>query len=91
MADSNITKRALAQAMKGLMAKQPFAKISVGDICEACGKPYIVQSGLQKYCPECAKTVVPETVREHKREYMAEHSEELNAARGEKRKKSKEK
>lgn len=37
MADSNITKRALAQAMKGLMAKQPFAKISVGDICEACG------------------------------------------------------
>lgn len=37
MADSNITKRALAQAMKGLMAKQPFAKISVGDICETCG------------------------------------------------------
>ena len=37
MADSNITKRALAQAMKGLMAKQPFSKISVGDICEACG------------------------------------------------------
>ena len=37
MADSNITKRALAQAMKGLMAKQPFSKISVGDICKACG------------------------------------------------------
>ncbi len=37
MADSNITKRALAQAMKKLMAKEPFSKISVGDICEACG------------------------------------------------------
>ena len=71
--------------------KRKPRKIGSEDICEACGKPYIVQSGLQKYCPECAKTVVPETVREHKREYMAEHSEELNAARGEKRKKSKEK
>lgn len=71
--------------------KRKPRKIGSEDICEACGKPYIVKSGLQKYCPECAKTVVPETVREHKREYMAGHSEELNAARGEKRKKSKEK
>lgn len=37
MPDSAITKRALAQAMKELMARRPFAKISVGDICEACG------------------------------------------------------
>ncbi len=37
MADSNITKRALAQAMKELMAEEPFAKISVGDICQRCG------------------------------------------------------
>ena len=37
MPDSNITKRALAQAMKELMAAHPFSKISVGDICEACG------------------------------------------------------
>lgn len=37
MPDSNITKRALAQALKNLMARIPFAKISVGDICEACG------------------------------------------------------
>ena len=34
---SAITKRALAQAMKDLMREQPFAKISVGDICAACG------------------------------------------------------
>ena len=33
MPDSNITKRALAQALKDLMRTEPFAKISVGDIC----------------------------------------------------------
>lgn len=37
MPDSNITKRALAQAMKELMTHEPFAKISVSDICQACG------------------------------------------------------
>lgn len=37
MADSNITKRALAMAMKELMEQMPFSKISVGDICEKCG------------------------------------------------------
>lgn len=34
--DSNITKRALASALKKLMEEKPFAKISVSDICEAC-------------------------------------------------------
>lgn len=37
MPDSSLTKRALAQTMKGLMAREPFSKISVGEICEACG------------------------------------------------------
>lgn len=36
MPDSNITKKALASAMKELMTKKSFAKISVGDICELC-------------------------------------------------------
>ena len=36
MADSNVTKRALATAMKQLMAAEPFSKISVGDICQVC-------------------------------------------------------
>lgn len=34
MADSNITKRALASALKELMEEMPFEKISVADICE---------------------------------------------------------
>lgn len=36
MPDSNITKRALAAALKKLMETEPFTKISVGDICDAC-------------------------------------------------------
>ena len=36
MADSNITKRALASALKELMEQMPFSKISVSDICERC-------------------------------------------------------
>ena len=34
MADSNITKRALASALKDLMIDLPFDKINVSDICE---------------------------------------------------------
>lgn len=37
MADSNITKKALAEVMKDLMCTMPFSKISVSDICEKCG------------------------------------------------------
>ncbi len=36
MADSNITKRALAAALKELMETESFAQVSVGDICEKC-------------------------------------------------------
>lgn len=37
MADSNITKNALANSMKALMKEKPFDKISVIDICRGCG------------------------------------------------------
>lgn len=37
MSDSNITKHALAAALKKLMEENPFEKINVGDICEKCG------------------------------------------------------
>lgn len=36
MADSSITKRALANALKALIDERPFQKISVGDICARC-------------------------------------------------------
>ena len=36
MADSNITKQALARALKELMLEKPFEKISISDICTRC-------------------------------------------------------
>ena len=36
MADSNMTKKALASALKELMKTVPFSKISIGDICDVC-------------------------------------------------------
>lgn len=36
LADSNITKRALASTLKELMETQSFSQISVSDICERC-------------------------------------------------------
>lgn len=37
MPDTNITKNALATSLKKLMKTKSFSKISVTDICEACG------------------------------------------------------
>lgn len=37
MADSNITKHALAMALRELMTELPFEKINVAHICERCG------------------------------------------------------
>lgn len=37
MADSNITKKALASALKELMEEYSFEKISIASICERCG------------------------------------------------------
>ena len=37
MSDSNITKHALAQALKDLLKTRTLDKVSVGNICEACG------------------------------------------------------
>ena len=36
MADSNITKHALAAALRSLMAELPFEKINVAQICQRC-------------------------------------------------------
>ena len=36
MADSNITKRALASALKELMETMPFEKITISHICDKC-------------------------------------------------------
>ena len=51
-------------------------KIGSTDICENCGKPYIVNGGLQRYCPECAKKILAEKMKPIKREYAAKYRAE---------------
>lgn len=48
-------------------------KIGSTDLCERCGAAYTVNSGLQKYCPDCAQVAVYESIREEKLEYQAEY------------------
>lgn len=66
--------------------RKPSRPLGCVDVCENCGKEYIVKSGLQKYCSDCAKNKVAENIRAHKREYMAENKERSqalkNATRG---------
>lgn len=39
---------------RNLAKNKTTRQIGSTDICQRCGKPYIVKGGLQKYCPECA-------------------------------------
>lgn len=48
-------------------------KIGSTDICEVCGKEYVVCGGLQKYCPECSSEAVHQKVLSRKRVKAAEH------------------
>lgn len=64
---------------RGAKRSKPARKLGSEDLCEACGKPYTVNSGRQKYCPDCAPEAVGRTVREHKRQYAADRAEEMAA------------
>ena len=48
-------------------------KIGSIDLCVNCGKPYTVNSGRQRYCSTCAKTVVPDNVRAQTRAWTRAH------------------
>ena len=37
MPDTYSTKQAMADALKELLAARPFSKVSVSELCEACG------------------------------------------------------
>lgn len=41
--------------------------------CERCGKPYILEGGLQKYCKDCAEIAVKEVMNPRKREYQRKY------------------
>lgn len=73
-------KREASRRHKRNGTSRPLGSI---DLCECCGKEYTVNSARQRYCPECAKIVVRETVNAAKREYAQEHREEINARKKE--------
>lgn len=50
-------------------------KIGSTDICQVCGKPYVVVSGLQKYCSGCAPEAVRSIDREQSKAWAVEHSD----------------
>lgn len=55
------------------------------DICENCGKQYIVNSSRQRYCKDCSHTIVSENVKSAKRVYAREHRDENIARKAEMR------
>ena len=50
-------------------------KIGSTDICQNCGKPYIVASPLQKWCPDCKEEMARETDRRQSLEYYNENKD----------------
>lgn len=54
-------------------------KIGSIDICQSCGKKYIVNSGLQTYCPDCAPKEIRKKILPKKRMQAEIHREEITA------------
>lgn len=44
------------------------------DLCEICGKPYTVNSGRQRYCPDCAPEAIRTVDNAQSRAWAAEHT-----------------
>lgn len=52
--------------------KEQTRKIGSTDLCQNCGNPYTVNSGLQRYCKACAGWIWKENDRETSRQVAAE-------------------
>ena len=59
--------------------RKPARPLGSADICQNCGKEYVVKSGRQKYCPECSEKIVLENIRAQKRKYALENSEKIKS------------
>lgn len=59
---------------------KPARPLGSTDICTICGKPYIVESGLQKYCPDCREAATRASIARRKNAYMAEKRKDPEAA-----------
>lgn len=52
-------------------SKRPIGSV---DRCVICGGEYIVASGAQKYCPDCAPEATREAIRAQSRKWAAENN-----------------
>lgn len=57
------------------------------DVCKRCGKEYVVEGGLQRYCKECSREAIKEKDRLQSLEWYHKNKEEYNPKRYERRKK----
>lgn len=60
-------------------------KIGSTDYCRHCGKPYTVNSGLQRYCPECGKINAKMVDRRQSLSYYRQNKAAINPARNKRR------
>ncbi|MFQ8899159.1 MAG: hypothetical protein ACLR71_13950 [[Clostridium] scindens] len=56
------------------------------DICQRCGKEYIVCSGTQRYCEECSKIAIMEIDRNQGLEWYKKNADTYNPIRYDRRK-----
>jgi len=80
--------RAIRQREQAARRRRLGPNRHLGDIdqCIICGKDYIVESGLQKYCPDCAPKQIKVIDRVQGLEYYNVNKEKINPARNEHRK-----
>lgn len=64
----------------------PNRPLGSKDYCLVCGREYIVMSGLQKYCKDCAKGAIAEKDRDAGIAYYYANKDRINQVRYEKRK-----
>jgi hypothetical protein len=57
------------EAAKKYRDEGPKRKLGSIDKCEVCGKEYVVKSGAQRFCKDCAENAIKEKSRKRKREY----------------------
>ena len=66
-------------------AKGPDRLLGSTDICTVCGKPYVVRSSRQKYCPDCAYEAVRAVDRPASRAWNQAHKDTYYPAKNAKR------
>lgn len=84
-----ITCRSERRKQADVKAKRegPARHLGSVDQCVVCGKDYIVKSGKQKYCPDCAPEAIAEKDRHDGLKWYNENKNSYNPSRYQKRKK----